>query len=56
MIKLIKHRSKKLIDNNIFNNESEINQHINLIEKAKVQLKDDIRLLELRNWLNYLKT
>jgi len=56
MIKLIKHRSKKLIDNKIFKNETEINQHINLIEKAKVQLKDDIRLLELKNWLNYLKT
>jgi len=56
MIKLIKHRSKKLIDNKSFKNESEINQHISLIEKAKVQLKDDIRLLELKNWLNYLKT
>ena len=56
MIKLIKHRSKKLIDNKSFKNETEINQHISLIEKAKVQLKDDIRLLELRNWLNYLKT
>ena len=56
MIKLIKHRSKKLIDNKSFKNETEINQHISLIEKAKVQLKDDIRLLELRNWLNHLKT
>jgi len=56
MIKLIKHRSKKLIDNKSFKNENEINQHISLIEKAKVQLKDDIRLLELKNWLNYLKT
>ena len=55
MIKLIKHRSKKLIDNKSFKNENEINQHISLIEKAKVQLKDDIRLLELKNWLNYLK-
>ena len=55
MIKLIKHRSKKLIDNKIFKNETEINQHISLIEKAKVQLKDDIRLLELKNWINYLK-
>ena len=55
MIKLIKHRSKKLIDNKSFKNETEINQHISLIEKAKVQLKDDIRLLELKNWLNYLK-
>ena len=56
MIKLIKHRSKKLIDNKSFKNETEINQHISLIEKAKVQLKDDNRLLELKNWLNYLKT
>ena len=55
MIKLIKHRSKKLIDNKSFKNETEINQHISLIEKAKVQLKDDNRLLELKNWLNYLK-
>jgi len=53
--KLIKHRSKKLIDNKSFKNETEINQHISLIEKAKVQLKDDIRLLELKNWINYLK-
>ena len=56
MIKLIKHRSQKLINNKSFKNETEINQHITLIEKAKVQLKDDIRLLELKNWLNYLKT
>ena len=56
MIKLIKHRSQKLINNKSFKNETEINQHISLIEKAKVQLKDDIRLLELKNWLNYLKT
>jgi len=56
MIKLIKHRSKKLIDNKSFKDETEINHHISLIEKAKVLLKDDIRLLELKNWLNYLKT
>jgi len=56
MIKLIKHRSKKLIENKSFKNETEINQHITLIEKAKIQLKDDIRLLELKNWLHYLKT
>ena len=56
MIKLIKHRSKKLINNKSFKNETEVSQHISLIEKAKAQLKDDIRLLELKNWLNYLKT
>ena len=56
MIKLIKHRSQKLINNKSFKNETEINQQVSLIEKAKAQLKDDTRLLELKNWLNYLKT
>jgi len=56
MIKLIKYRSKKLIDNKSFKDETEINHHISLIDKAKVLLKDDIRLVELKNWLNYLKT
>ena len=56
MIKLIKYRSKKLIDNKSFKDETEINHHISLIDKAKVLLKDDIRLLELKNWLNYPKT
>ena len=54
MIKLIKKRSKRLIENHIFKNEDEINKHINLIEKAKTELSDDIRTLELKNWLNYL--
>ena len=55
MIKLIKHRSQKLINNKSFKNETEINQQVSLIEKAKAQLKDDTRLLALKNWLNYLK-
>ena len=55
MIKLINHRSKSLINNKSFNNQDEINRHINLIKKAKAQLTDDIRLIELKNWLNYLK-
>jgi len=56
MIKLIKHRSKGLIENNVFKNQNEITQHINSIEKVKSELNDDIRTLELKNWLNYLKT
>jgi GMP synthase (glutamine-hydrolysing) len=55
MIKLIKYRSKGLIDKNIFRDINELNAHINLIEKAKIKLKDDIRTLELRNWLNHIK-
>ena len=55
MIKLIKHRSQRLIDKNVFKNENEINEHIKLIEKAKSHLSDDMRTLELKNWIGYLK-
>ena len=55
MIKLIKHRSKGLINKNIFKSKNEVDQHIKKIEKEKIVLKDDIRLRELKNWLDYLK-
>ena len=55
MIKLIKHRSKGLINTNIFKNENEIKDHVKLIEKAKSHLSDDMRTLELKNWIGYLK-
>ena len=55
MIKLIKQRSKGLIDKNFFKSINEINSHIEVIEKAKIELKDDVRTLELKNWLNYIK-
>ena len=55
MIKLIKHRSKGMIEKNVFKNQDEINQHVNFIEKAKLELSDDVRTIELKNWLNYLK-
>ena len=54
MIKLIKHRSQGLIDKNVFKNQKEINQHINSIERARDELKDDMRTRELKNWLDYL--
>jgi len=55
MVKLIKHRSKGLIDKNIFRDTNDVNTHIEVIEKANTELKDDIRTLELKNWLNYIK-
>ena len=55
MIKLIKHRSKGLINKSIFKDINEVNSHIKVIEKAKTELKDDIRTIELKNWLNYIK-
>ena len=54
MIRLIKQRSKGLIDKNIFKNENEIHKHIELIEKEKNELSDEMRTIELKNWLNYL--
>ena len=55
MINLIKHRSKGMIEKNVFKNQDKINQHVNFIEKAKLELSDDLRTIELKNWLNYLK-
>ena len=55
MIKLIKHRSKGMLEKKVFRNQNEINQHVNSIEKAKLDLSDDVRTIELKNWLNYLK-
>ena len=40
---------------NIFKDINEINAHVKLITKAENELKDDIRTLELKNWLNYIK-
>ena len=54
MIKLIKFRSKKMIERNVFKNQKEIDQHIKSIEKAKISLSDELRTLELKNWLEYI--
>ena len=55
MIKLIKQRSKGMIEKKVFKNQDEINEHVNTIENAKLNLSDDARTVELKNWLNYLK-
>ena len=38
----------------ILKNQNEINHHIDSIERARDELKDDTRTRELKNWLNYL--
>jgi len=55
MIKLLKHRKKKLIESNSFKNEDEIDQHINLITYEDHKTNDQSRTLELKNWLDYIK-
>ena len=54
MIKLIKHRSKNLINKKIFKNENEVLQHIIEIKKEEAELKDSVRLAELKNWLEFI--
>ena len=56
MIKLIKHRSRGMLEKNVFKSQDEINQHVASIEKAQLDLSDNMRTIELKNWLNYLKS
>ena len=55
MVDIIKFRKDALIEKrNRFNDEDEINNHINFIkEEIKISEKDS-RMLELRNWLNII--
>jgi GMP synthase (glutamine-hydrolysing) len=54
MLKLIKYRSKALIEKNIFKDERDIKRHTEEIEREKSNLNDKIRTLELKNWLDYI--
>ena len=38
-----------------FNDEAEIQNHINFIEEEIKRSEKDSRMLELKNWLDYLK-
>ena len=56
MITLINFRKDKLINNRkCFNNEKEIQNHIKFIEDEIKRSAKDSRMLELKNWLDYLK-
>jgi len=56
MITLINFRKDKLINmRKCFNDEEEIQSHINFIEDEIKRSKKDSRMLELKNWLDYLK-
>ena len=56
MVDIIKFRKDALIEKrNRFKNEDEINIHISFIEEETKISKKDSRMLELRNWLNYLR-
>ena len=55
MIKLIKYRTRNLVEKNVFKNKNEVAKHLDFIRKAEIKLNDDIRTLELKNWLHYIK-
>jgi len=56
MITLIKFRKDRLInDRKCFKDEKEIQDHISFIENEIKFSKKDSRMLELKNWLEYLK-
>ena len=56
MITLIKFRKDRLInDRKCFKDEKEIQDHINFIEQEIKISKKNSRMLELKNWLKYLK-
>ena len=56
MISLIKFRKDRLIDTRkCFKDEKEIQEHISFIEnEIKISIKES-RMMELKNWLDYLK-
>ena len=55
MIDIIKFRKKALIENRKrFQNEDEINNHINFIKDEIKISKKNSRMVELRNWLNII--
>ena len=56
MITLIKFRKEKLITvRKCFKDEEEIQNHIKFIEEEIKKSKKETRMLELKNWLDYLK-
>ena len=54
MIRLIHFRTDRLIDKKAFKDQKEINNHIQMIEKENKVSNKNLRMMELRNWLNYL--
>ena len=57
MVDIIKFRKDILIKKrNRFKDEEEVNNHINFIEEEIKVSKKDLRMLELRNWLNIINS
>ena len=54
MISLIHFRKDRLLKNQAFKDEDEINSHVKIIEEQNKLSNKDQRMTELKNWLDYL--
>ena len=54
MITLINFRKERLLQNKSFNSEEDMNSHINIIKSKEKISNKDLRMRELRNWLNFI--
>ena len=54
MISLIHFRKDRLLNNEAFVDEQEINNHVAMIAEENKKSNKDLRMRELENWLNYL--
>ena len=54
MINLIHFRKDRLIEKKAFSDQSEIDQHVKIIEKENKISDKNSRMQELKNWLDYL--
>ncbi len=54
MIRLIHFRTDRLIKKKAFKDQNEINNHVQMIEEENHISNKNLRMMELRNWLNYL--
>ena len=54
MVSLIHFRKDRLLNNKAFKDETDINEHVKVIENEDEITKKEARMRELENWLNYI--
>jgi GMP synthase (glutamine-hydrolysing) len=54
MITLINFRKERLLENKSFNDENDLKSHIKVIEDEIKTTNKDLRMRELKNWLNLI--
>ena len=54
MVRLIHFRTERLIEKKAFEDQKEIDHHVQMIERENQVSNKDLRMMELRNWIKYL--